>query len=483
MNTEPNTQEANIPSGTIDPIKKASSGTPLSMTDTGFAERFAFYHRDKAVFQSDAGVWLVWDGKRWKPDPQFVLLRELGMKTAREILKEIHALPEHMTDAEKELFKFCQKCEARDRINAGITLAASLGMAKPLSLFDSDNYAFNCANGTVDLRTGELREHKKTDYITKISPVEYDENARDEMFTQFIKSTTNGDADLESYLQRATGYSLTGFSHEKCMFIVYSEKTDTGKSSFVEGVQAIAGDYGLSLDIETLLDGQHGHNSARYDLAKLQGVRVACVAESAAGREFSGEVIKRLTGGDKIRAREIHQSSVQFDPTHKLWICTNYAPSPSDGGDEATWNRLKRVPFNHQIPVDQRNPLIKTALANPNSQTCRALLAWAVQGVSMWIANSRLGSCKAVEESTAEYRSESDPLADFMADCCEVGEHNRISSQELYVSYMDWCKDQQNRYPFSRQRLGRCLRLKGFKPMQDANGRSVWHGISNRLLP
>lgn len=464
-----------------DPIKRATDGCPLSMTDTGFAERFSFYHKDKAIFQSDAGVWLVWDGKRWNPDPKLIFMRDLGMKTAKTILEEIRALPEHMKDAKKSCWQFYVKSEGRDRINAGITLAASLGMAKPLDVFDRDHYALNCANGTVDLKTGDLMPHKKEDFITKLSPVEYDENARDEMFSQFIKSTTNGDNDLEQYLQRACGYSLTGLNHEKCLFIVYSEQTDTGKSSFVEGILAVAGDYGLSLDIETLLSGQHGHNTARYDLAKLQGVRVACVAESAAGREFSGEIIKRLTGGDKMRAREIHQSSVQFDQTHKLWICTNYAPAPTDGGDEATWNRLRRVPFNHQIPVEQRNPMIKRALADPSSQTCRALLTWAIQGVAMWLSSQRLGTCKAVEDSTAEYKSESDPLADFFADCCETNPLNQVTSQELYDAYTKWCADQKNKYVFSRQRIGRCLKLHGFRSAQNGLGKMVWHGLSLRL--
>ena len=468
---------------TEDPIALAAKGTPLARTDIGFAERFAFQHKDKALYQPDAKIWYVWDGKRWRPDESLVLMRELGIRTARSIMQEVFAMPTDANNHDKENhFKFALRSEAREKINAGICLAASLGMSQPLEILDANPMLFNCKNGTVDLRTGELRSHNIADFITKISPVEFSPALVDPIFERFVVHITGEDPELASYLQRAAGYSLTGLTSEKCMMIVYSEKTDTGKSSFVEGLLAVAGDYGISLDIETFLDQKNGHNAARYDLAKLRGVRVAASSENNPGREFSDDVIKRLTGGDTVRAREIHQSSIQFAPTHKLWLCTNYSPAPTDGGDAATWNRLRRVPFNNQIPLDQRDPAVKRALENPHSDACKAFLSWAVAGVVSWNKSS-LGSCAAVDASTSEYKTESQPLGDFIEDCCNIGPENTVNSAAIYDAYLSWCKAQSNKFTFSRQRVGRQLSLQGFEKCRTSSGAKAWKGLSLKNDP
>jgi putative DNA primase/helicase len=462
---------------TGNPLDLAAQGRPLAKTDVGFAERVAYHHSDKAIFQSDAQVWLVWDGKRWRPDNGMVVMRRLVAETARTIMAECAKLPASLGNHERtDYFKFALRCEARDRINAAIELGASFGMSKPLSAFDHDPMTLNVANGTLDLRTGQLRPHRREDYLTKLSPVAFDPDVYDEIFARFIHHATSGDAELEAYLQRAAGYTLTGNIGEKCLFLVFSEKTDTGKTTHVSGMQTTMGDYALTLDFETLLENEKG-NGPRYDLAKLRGARLAVASETKAGRRFSAELIKRLTGGDPIRAREIRESSVEFLPTHKLWLCTNHAPNLEDGGDEATWNRLRRVPFNNQIPRDQRDPRIKAALENPESPTARAFLAWSVAGCTAW-QRDRLGTCLAVESSTAAYKEETDPLRDFVEDRCQIIKETTTPAKDLRAAYESWCEDNGVRYPLNPNRFAVCLQKHGALPHKGTGGARVWRGIS-----
>lgn len=456
------TCEVSVPNiGAVEnPIQLAMQGQPLQKSDLGFAERFAYHHKDKAIFQSDAQVWLVWDGKRWKPDRALVEMRKLAAQTARSIRDECSVLPAAMgIYARAQHYKFALRCESKDRINAAIQLAPSCGLSLPLAAFDRNPMLLNVANGTVDLRTGCLRPHGREDYLTKLSLVSFEAGCHDEIFKRFIGHVTAGDEAFEAYLRRAAGYTLTGTIGEKCLFMIYSELTDTGKTTFISGLQTTMGEYALTLDFELLLSGERSFNP-RYDLAKLYGVRLAVAAESEAGRKFSPELIKRLTGGDAIRAREIREASIEFLPTHKLWLSTNHAPYFADGGDEATWNRLRRVPFNNQIQRAVRDPHIKGALEDPASPTCRAFLAWTVAGCLEW-QRSGLGSCSAVDTSTAAYREETDPVVAFLEDRCRLDRNAEITVKELRDAYENWCTENGERYPLNRHRFAACLRKHG----------------------
>ncbi|MFA5107874.1 MAG: phage/plasmid primase, P4 family [Patescibacteria group bacterium] len=472
------TQTANVSrlDVTRDPLDAAKEGQPLARTDTGLAERFAFYHGAEVAYQTESGAWFVWDGKRWARDPGLVEIRRRLAETARKIKDECSALPESMgAQARMDYFRFALSCEQISRMDAAARLAPSLGLARSLTMFDADPMRFCVKNGTIDLRTGTLHPHKREEFITRFSPVAFIPDATDPIFRQFIDHATTGDAELELYLQRAAGYTLSGHIHEKCLFIVYCTATDTGKTCFVTGLLTVLGEYGMTIGFDSLLEPDHG-GQPNYDLAKLCGARLAVASETKPGRRFAAELIKQLTGGDTLRAREIRQSSVEFRPTHKLWLSTNHAPMLSDGGDAATWNRLRRVPFNNQIPRVDRDPRILAALSDPNSPAARAFLAWAVAGAVLW-SEQGLGTCSAVEQSTAEYQSETDPLLDFIEDCCELHRDFCTISADLRRVYEDWSSKNGQRYPLSRQRFAAVLLKHGCKEHRGHGGVRSWLGI------
>lgn len=459
-----------------DPLDAAKDGQPLARTDTGLAERFAFYHGGEVAYQTESGAWFVWDGKRWARDPGLVEVRRRLAETARQIKAECSVLPESMGAQNRmDYFRFALSCEQVGRMDAAARLAPSLGLARSLVMFDADPMRLCVKNGTLDLRTGKLHPHKREEFITRFSPVEFIPDATDPTFRQFIDHATNGDEELEAYLQRATGYTLTGHIGEKCLFIIYSLATDTGKTCFITALLTALGEYGMTISFDSILEPDRG-GQPNYDLAKLCGARLAVASETKPGRRFAAELIKQLTGGDTLRAREIRQSSVEFRPTHKLWLSTNHAPMLSDGGDEATWNRLRRVPFSNQIPKAERNPQILAALSDPTSAAARAFLAWAVRGAVLWNEQG-LKTCAAVDESTAAYQSETDPLLDFIEDYCELDQNASTTAADLRRAYEGWAAKNGQRFTLSRHRFAAVLRKHECQEHKGAGGVRSWLGI------
>ena len=459
-----------------DPLDVAREGHPLARTDTGLSERFAFYHGTEVAYQTESALWFVWDGKRWARDPGLVEIRRRLAETARKIKDECSLLPESMgAQARMDYFRFAISCEQIRRMDAAARLSPSLGLARPLSMFDADPMRFCVKNGTIDLRAGKLLPHKSEDLITRISSVDFIPNATDPTFRRFIEHVTGGDVELESYLQRAAGYTLTGHIHEKCLFIIYSEATDTGKTCFITALLTALGEYGMTIGFDALLEPDRG-GQANYDIAKLCGTRLAIASETKPGRRFAAELVKQLTGGDTLRAREIRQSSIEFRPSHKLWLCTNHAPMLSDGGDEATWNRLRRVPFNNQIPRIERDPKILAALATPDDPVASAFLAWAVKGAVLWNEHG-LGTCSAVDESTSAYQSETDPLLDFIEDCCELDRDASTTSADLRKAYEIWAAKNGQRFTLSRHRFAAVLRKHECQEHKGTGGTRSWLGI------
>ena len=148
----------------------------FNLTDAGNGERFADQHRDKIRYCWDWGKWLYYDGKRWNTEVGTEKANRLAVKTARSIAREADKF-EH--DKRKKYLKWSYQSESTTRLTGMLQAARSV---KPIACygkqFDTSNWLLNCLNGTVDLRTGELRPHNPNDMITKLAPVNYDPNAK-----------------------------------------------------------------------------------------------------------------------------------------------------------------------------------------------------------------------------------------------------------------------------------------------------------------
>jgi putative DNA primase/helicase len=238
------------------------------------------------------------------------------------------------------------KSESAARINAMIDLARSEpGIPILPDQLDREPWLLNVQNGSIELRTGKLREHRRDDYITKLAPVEYDEAATCPTWDGFLDRIMDHNRDVMGYLQRAVGYSLTGDVSEQVIWFLYGCGAN-GKSTFLGAILALLGDYAMQAVSDLLMAKNHeAHPTERADLF---GKRFVCTIETEEGKRLAEALMKQMTGGDRMRARRMREDFWEFPPTHKIFLAANHKPTVR-GTDHAVWRRIKLVPFTVRI--------------------------------------------------------------------------------------------------------------------------------------
>ncbi|HEY0376412.1 MAG TPA: phage/plasmid primase, P4 family [Pyrinomonadaceae bacterium] len=449
--------------------RDGSEQRAFKLSDYGNAERLVVRHGADLRFCHQLTKWFVWSGDRWREDATAEVTRR-AKETVRAMYEEAAGIPDLK---ERESFvKFVLRSEAEARIAAMIALAESeRGIPVLQEELDADPFLFNCANGTLDLRTGRLREHRPEDLITKLSPVIFDTQARSDMWELFLRDATGGDADLEKFLQRATGYSLTGDTREEVLFFIHGPQA-AGKSTFMETIKAALGDYARTSDFEAFLS-RRDVGSPRNDIARLAGARFVASIEVDEGKKLAEGLVKVLTGGDTVAVRFLHREFFEFRPPFKLWLAANHAPRVRDD-DEAMWRRILRVPFVHTIPKAQRDPKIKAQLRDA-ATAGPAVLAWMLRGCLDWQRDG-LRVPQAVEEATQEYRESQDPLKDFIADCCVLTPATWTPTAALRAEYERWTKERGERHPLVGTAFTARLKARGCTPKVRLNVRG-WLGV------
>jgi len=473
------------------------------LTDLGNARRLVRMFCRDMRFVSEWG-WLVWDGKRWAPDRTGNLMR-WAKRTALSLYDDAaNALDkaeqatrdekqraaagdkagaaraaadsERYSEQSEEVKKWARTSQMRQRLEAMVVLAQSeLAVVARPDAFDRDPLLFNCDNGTIDLRTGELRQHERGDLITKISPVAYDPAATCETWDKFLATTTQGDQDHQGYLQRALGYTLTGDTREEVFFIVLGPPA-SGKTTFVEAASAMMGDYAHSASFDTFLQ-RKDVGAARGDIADLMGARLVAACEAEPTRHLAEVMINHLTGGDRVTARHIYQREFTFTPSCKVWLAANESPKISDT-NSAVWRRLRRLPFEHEIPEGERDPNVKATLKDPQ-RGGPAVLRWAVEGCLQW-QKIGLATPKVIRDKSADLRSAMDPMGDFFAECCVFTPYAEVPAGVLRAEYETWCRSRGEREQVGSKEWGERLRAKGahsHKLKREGRNVSLWLGI------
>jgi putative DNA primase/helicase len=430
----------------------------LPLTDLGNAERFVARHRDVLRYVPNFG-WFFWDGKRWarRGADEFVLRAE--HETVRAIQDEADDI--EGDDHEPIITKNpCKKneehvplsdllrgwgraSEASNRIFS-IAKNARAYLSVDHSAFDSDPFRINLNNGTLVVRRpdqvaeGEplivIAPHDPLNLITKISPVDFDLAAQCPIFDRFFIRVQPAESQRR-FIMAWHGYSLTGDAEEQKL-AVYWGTGRNGKGTLVETCAFIAGDYAESVPVETFLASpvQRGGGQATPDLAKLPGVRFLRTGEPDKGAKLGEALIKRVTGGDPIDARNMFKEFFTFFAQFKLTIACNFKPTIA-GTDEGIWGRMILVPWTVFIPKKDRDPFLKMKLRAEASGILNRLL----DGLRDWLENGLMFG-EDIEKATAQYRRESDAVGRFLEVCTASAPGERSQSSVLYELYGAWAK-------------------------------------------
>jgi putative DNA primase/helicase len=377
-------------------FREEVSGYP-ELTDDGNAIRFVNAYWDAARYCHTWKKWLLFDGKRWKLDEG-----EAVVSMARDVARTIRGEAAGTTDrtAKRNLSKWTRSSQSSGRIAAMLRLARSDLSIKPDDL-DSDIWLLNCENGTVDLRTGELREHRREDYITKLCPDEFDPSAEAPRFEWFLNEVFDGDQDTIGFVRRYAGLSASGSTKDRAFVILWGAGKN-GKTTLLELLRTVLGDYAKDTPVETVM--QKAYEGVGNDVATLKGSRFVTASESEKGKKLAVAKIKKLIGSDTVSARFLYRELFEFRPEMKLWIGTNHKPAIEETAD-GIWDRVHLVPFRVRFEGDG----VDEDLGEKLQAEAAGVLAWIVRGCLEWQRDG-LNPPSGVLSATERYREESDPL-------------------------------------------------------------------------
>lgn len=432
----------------------------FDLTDTGNGQRFAYYYKDDIRYSKNRKKWFFWDGKVWREDTTNEI-RRLADDCIEKMKKQAFSYDDE--DKKEMLLKWAMRTASNKQKTNMIAETEHLrDIAIDVDYFDIQPDLINVENGIINLRNGELISHSSEYRMSKIGFSEYKiSNETPHRWMQFLDEITDGDKDLQHYLQKAVGYSLTASTREQCLFICYGNGCN-GKSTFMDVITTLMGTYALNMQSESIMVRKHT-SAVNTDIARLNGSRFVTVAEPQEGMKLNESLVKQLTGGDKITARFLFGEEFEFKPQFKMWISTNHKPIIS-GTDNGIWRRIVLVPFTVKIPKEK----IDRNLAYKLRKEMPLIMKWAVDGCIMW-QKEGLEKPQCIQQASDEYREEMDVLSKFVADCVEEGtSQDRIKANELYEVYCNWANDN-NEYCHTNTRFGKefVLRFPEKEKMRD----------------
>lgn len=379
------------------------------LSDTGNAHKFIDKFGSILKYNFDNKMWMIWNGKYWQYD------LEEQVKNFVEVIVE---------EMQQEIFKIkdtqiqIKMLRNIDHINSSAGKEALLKEARHLSGipaynsdFDKDEYLICCDNGTIDLRTGEVKESVKSDMISMTTGCEisYEEPVR---FKKFLSEMFEGKEDLINYVHKALGYSMTNSAREQCMFILHSDG-NSGKSLLLDIIKSALGSYGVSSKPQLLTEQRFGTQNSE-EIARLKGKRFIAVEEIGKNERLDERLVKSLTSGIGNQvARFLYGNSFEFPVKGKIWLATNYEPVIS-GTDRGIWRRIKKIPINADFTgredKDLREKLIKEL---------PEILGWLLEGYRLYMKEGLIEPSE-VSEATVEYRKEMDLVQQWIDENCEL---------------------------------------------------------------
>lgn len=448
----------------------------IGLTELGNGKRFARHHARRIRYVPGWG-WLTYSAGKWTRQSgstieAFAKATASGMLSAyAEAIKK----PTLEDEQAWHLFgKHAQKTCSAAQIRSMMRLAKSEpGIAMRPDEWNDEPSKLNVMNGLLDLETGELEHHAPEQYCTHRLSIAYDAEAQAPMWRKFLAEITEGDQELERFLQKAAGYTLTGYTREHCLFFLLGDGAN-GKSTLLEVLRHVLGEYADAVPTGFLM------NDRRTDkenvLARLQGTRMVLLSEAGEERRFDEAFLKQVTGEDVVAARRLFHEGFAFQPSFKMWIHGNSRPR-IDGADAGIWRRFHLIPFNRSFSKEQQDRQLVQKLKAESE----GILAWMVEGATAWHTEG-LSPPPCMTDALAEYRGDMDIVGHFIEERCLLGADYSSGASDLLRAFNDWALSS-GYGRFTSQKLGSRLGRYSKAALQrakDGRGCVVWRGLSVR---
>ncbi|MYR43111.1 phage/plasmid primase, P4 family [Streptomyces sp. SID5910] len=401
-----------------------SAREAFDLTDVGVAVRLRDY-----MARSGGGVryasglgFLVWDGKVWAP----------GNDEVRTALLQMGA--ELIASGDDGARKIALRALTNRAIEDIIKVLPSVpGVPASAGDFDADPELLSVANGTVNLRTKELRPHDPSDMITRRLDVAYRPGAKAERWETFLTEIFPAHPELPAFMRRLVGYGVTGSTAEQCFVFMHGQGAN-GKSAFLDALIYVFRGVVKSTEFSTF-EQRTAVGQASPELAALRGARLVTASETEKYSRLAEALVKQLTGGDPVTCRALYGNPFTYVPSFLLMVAGNYKPAILSQ-DLGVWRRVKLVPFEATF----RGSKADTSLPATLRGEAEGILAWAVGGAAEWYAHG-LQEPDSIATATQDYRESEDRLAEFLAARCVEEADARVAPMAIRRAYAEWAED------------------------------------------
>jgi putative DNA primase/helicase len=424
------------------------------------------YNEETGFYVLDGGVWRRDERQRVRTYAQGVadLLRDLARTASFDSAKD--GAEERDKKRAGRLNRYAAHAQTSKGLDAMIReLQAVKGVPIRLDEFDRQHHLLAFMNGVVDLRSGDLLPHDPDLLLTRRVEYNYNAFAKAPRWLKFLREVFPNHAELPAYIQRLTGYGITGSTDEQCLVVHYG-KGGNGKSVLTEVLTELFRDVTVTTPFSTFEQKPSG--GIPNDLAALNGARLVFATEGEQGKVMAEALLKRLTGRDMISARFMRKEFFEFRPTFLIQLSTNNKPN-FRGQDEGLWRRVKLIPWERNFTAAERDPKLNLKLLDE----AEGIIAWAVAGAVEWYKRGTLDDPKTIQDATAEYRETSNALDGFIPGVFVADSDNgSILGQTVFDSYLAWA-DEENLSPrevWTRRTLFGALEERGFTKKKGAKG-------------
>ena len=416
------------------PAETEDLATPRirAFTDLGNTERFLDRHKDSFRFTSGKG-WYSFDGTRWVPESDAAVNRA-AWETVRAIGDEPAPPPEPGERNPMTPRKWMRQSESAARVSAIVSMAKSAGgICVKEEEFDQHDWLFNTVSGTIDLKTGTLHPHDRSQLLSTISPVKFDPRAECPKWMEFLEKVMQGDQELVSFLQRLAGYTMSGSVAEQAFCVNWGEGSN-GKSTYLDVLSTVMGGYADTTPFNTFSERKNG--GIPNDLAALHKARMVICSEGARTTKLAEAMIKNVTGSETVSARFLHHEFFSFRPKFTLFLQSNHKPVIT-GTDHGIWRRVRFIPWLYTFSdaeINKRWAQEEVEAEGPG------ILNWMIKGC---LEYQRIGLAEpeVVRAAIAQYRENSDTLGIWLKDECTKVPGHETPSGGFYAVYRSWARD------------------------------------------
>ena len=421
------------------PERADETSSGFEWSEMGMANLFGVLYNKEARYCAEHKSWFTYHGGAWRKDEGAILVSEKIKDFVRLMILYCGEITDD--DTRKAYTKFVNSMgdrRMRDRILKDATGELRIAAAQ----FDANPYLINCLNGTYDLSDFTFREPRWDDYLTMQTNFRHtvSRDIRCERWEKFIDEVTERNHDKADFLQRALGYSMLGMSNEECMFILHGKTTRNGKSTLLNTIEYMLGDYSKVVPVGMICKGdrQKDAEAASPTLAGLKGKRFVTMSESNEYGKMDEEKIKQLTGGEEISARALYQSAITFKPQFTLWLSCNDLPLVTDKSLFAS-ERIKVIEFNRHFSPQEQDTHLKDELTTMEAMS--GIFMWLVRGYIRYKEHG-LAMSEELTQVVRNYERDNDLVLQFLESRCVQSEEANIKAKDLYNAYKLWAKSE-----------------------------------------